>query len=78
MAHRYHQDRPRKCDADRAYLRAERRRARRRDRQTIRETRDWDLEDERAAVAAEQQEERESEAPNGVATVPLDAFEIVG
>ena len=42
MAHRYHQDRPRKCDADRAYLRAERRRARRRDRQTIRETRDWD------------------------------------
>ena len=42
MSHRYHQDRPRKCDADRAYLRAERKRARRRDRQTIRETRDWD------------------------------------
>ena len=42
MEHRYHQDRPRKCDADRAYLRAERKRARRRDRQVIRETRDWD------------------------------------
>ena len=38
MAHRYHQE----CDADRAYLRADRKRARRRDRQTIRETRDWD------------------------------------
>ena len=42
MAHRFHQDRPRKCDADRAYLRAERKRARRRDRQVIRETWDWD------------------------------------
>ena len=42
MGKRYHQDRPRKCAADRYHLRAERKLARRRDRQVIRETRDWD------------------------------------
>ena len=43
MAHRYHQDRPRKCAADRAHVDAELERARGdHDRQMIRETRDWD------------------------------------